>query len=246
MALSRPSLVLAVSMSLFIVVFTPGGLYARFDVVPRFAIVFLSTAVFIGWAYLFLPRTFAFALEKRWPVVLLHSLLFIPPSLPFVALSIEPPFDWTTFAWYMGATCAVIFLTCAIGGLLFQSLVLPRTAFSLTSEELWTFGSKAKDDTAPSLPRDVVRLEAENQYTRVVTRTGSDLLPMTLGKAEDCIAPGVGLRVHRSHWVACAEIKTVGYKDGNPRLTLRSGETVPVSRKKFDEIRHIADRNAAH
>ena len=243
--LSLPSLVLAGLMSLFIALFTPGGLYERFDLLPRIGIVFLSTAVFIFWAHRVLPRAIFFALENRWPIVLVQTLVFIPPSLPFLFVVAGPSFTPADLAWFVAAAIAVIAITCIVAVLLFQTLVLPKTDFGVGSDELWSFGHPKLPETAPKELVGVTRMEAENQYTRVYTNEGSSLVTMTLGQAEAMTEPGAGLRVHRSHWVAFDQMWRIGYKNGNPRITTRSGESVPVSRSKVGAVRQQVDKSAA-
>ncbi len=96
-------------------------------------------------------------------------------------------------------------------------------------------------DTLPSpevlfqrrLPLDkrgaLVRLEAQDHYLLVVTDQGSETLLMRLGDAADELA-GVGLRVHRSHWVSRAQVREHIRQKGRDILKMSNGEPVPVSR----------------
>ncbi|MEM8578017.1 MAG: LytTR family DNA-binding domain-containing protein [Pseudomonadota bacterium] len=77
---------------------------------------------------------------------------------------------------------------------------------------------------------DLVRLEAQDHYTRVVTTKGGTLVLMRLSDAIEAATGADGARVHRSHWVAFGQI--AGHQSSRSGAVLRmsDGAEVPVSR----------------
>ncbi|SIQ24927.1 transcriptional regulator, LytTR family [Rhizobium sp. RU20A] len=122
-----------------------------------------------------------------------------------------------------------------------------------------TLAPRAAVDTAPTSGLDapprllarlkpanrapLLRLAVEDHYTRVVTARGSELV---LLRFSDAVreAGDIGLQVHRSHWVAFANIKALS-RDGS-RLTLETedGTRVPVSRPYAPAVRERLRENA--
>lgn len=86
----------------------------------------------------------------------------------------------------------------------------------------------------PDLRAPLVRLEAQDHYTKVVTTAGHTLLLMRLSDAVDEVGPAQGLQVHRSHWVAKDQIRKVGGSRAAPVLEMSDGAQVPISRKRRD------------
>ncbi len=86
----------------------------------------------------------------------------------------------------------------------------------------------------------ILRLEVQDHYVKVVTSQASELLLMRLGDAIAETAPGSGIRVHRSHWVADEAVdRIVRHGGSNPRLEVRTtdGATIPVSRSFTPDVR---------
>ena len=75
----------------------------------------------------------------------------------------------------------------------------------------------------------LIRLEAQDHYLKVVTDQGADLILMRMSDAENELG-NIGLRVHRSHWVAHSAIREVRRKQGRISLSMQDGSVVPVSR----------------
>lgn len=82
----------------------------------------------------------------------------------------------------------------------------------------------------PALRQDILALEAEDHYLRVHTRHGSALILMRLADAAAMIDPELGLRVHRSWWVARDGVRTLERTSGQPVARLIDDRAVPVSR----------------
>jgi LytTr DNA-binding domain len=76
---------------------------------------------------------------------------------------------------------------------------------------------------------DLLYLEAEEHYLRVVTRHGSKLIRCRMRDAIAALPPGVGLQVHRSWWVSKAAVTCAAPAGKSVLLLMRDGARVPVS-----------------
>jgi hypothetical protein len=83
----------------------------------------------------------------------------------------------------------------------------------------------------------LVRIEAQDHYLRVVTRAGSEMLLMRMADAEAELPETLGLRVHRSHWVALAGVAGRRRTGDRPVLCMVDGAEVPVSRSLLPAAR---------
>ena len=75
----------------------------------------------------------------------------------------------------------------------------------------------------------LVRIEAQDHYLNVVTARGSTLILMRLGDAMGELG-GLGLQVHRSHWIATGAVAKHRREGGRDLLVMADGADVPVSR----------------
>ncbi|MFN9215657.1 MAG: LytTR family DNA-binding domain-containing protein [Gemmatimonadota bacterium] len=83
--------------------------------------------------------------------------------------------------------------------------------------------------------RDVIAVASELQYLRVWTPRGCALILGALAdvEAEDA---GVGLRVHRSWWVAARHVVSVRRTSSGATCMMSDGRRVPVSRRRRAEV----------
>lgn len=88
------------------------------------------------------------------------------------------------------------------------------------------------------LGRDIVQLESQQHYLRVVTTRGEHLLLHGLGTAiAEMAERGIaGQQVHRSTWVAWAHVDRLDLRAGSPAVVLRSGERLPIGRRRLREV----------
>ena len=77
--------------------------------------------------------------------------------------------------------------------------------------------------------RDIVYVTVSGHYINVVTTAGSTLILMRLVDATAALGD-MGMRVHRSHWVALRHVAGVLRRDGRMLLRLTNDIEVPVSR----------------
>lgn len=88
-------------------------------------------------------------------------------------------------------------------------------------------------------PQDIRLLIAQEQYTKVVTDSGTQLLRAKISAAADQLPEGLGMRVHRSYWIAWSHARAV-VKDAPGRFSIvtADGQRIPLSRdlrKAFEE-----------
>lgn len=77
--------------------------------------------------------------------------------------------------------------------------------------------------------KDLVSLQAQDHYVFAQTVAGQTLVRSSMSEAEKSLS-GLGMRVHRSWWVAHAHLERMVYRDGASRIVLSNGEVIPVGR----------------
>ena len=90
-----------------------------------------------------------------------------------------------------------------------------------------------------ALRRDILALEAEDHYVRVHTLHGSALILMRLADAAALIDPRLGLRVHRSWWVAKDGVRALERTPGRAIVRLVDDTAVPISRSHLPVARTV-------
>ena len=90
-----------------------------------------------------------------------------------------------------------------------------------------------------ALRRDILALEAEDHYVRVHTLHGSTLILMRLADAAALIDPRLGLRVHRSWWVAKDAVRALERRPGRAIARLIDDTAVPISRTHLPAARTV-------
>lgn len=76
---------------------------------------------------------------------------------------------------------------------------------------------------------DVIALSAEEHYVRILTADGAQLIHHPLGRAVSEMPESLGIRVHRSWWVADQHVVNAQRGDRRWSVQLSSGEWVPIS-----------------
>ncbi|RMB01913.1 LytTr DNA-binding domain-containing protein [Eilatimonas milleporae] len=83
------------------------------------------------------------------------------------------------------------------------------------------------------LGTDLVSISSEAQYLRVRTPRGEAMVPGALKELDAALPPGLGFRIHRSHWVALGHCKGLRKRGGGWVCCLDTGLTLPVSRRRL-------------
>ncbi|WP_454701062.1 LytTR family DNA-binding domain-containing protein [Agrobacterium burrii] len=123
---------------------------------------------------------------------------------------------------------------CAIFCLL--SYLTARQSLQTTAETHDDAGRK-ETNTATLLERlppqkrgELLRLSVEDHYTEVVTTRGRQLVLLRFADAMKEIGNTQGLQVHRSHWIADADVASLRKHAGRLHLITGDGTEIPVSR----------------
>lgn len=90
-----------------------------------------------------------------------------------------------------------------------------------------------------ALRGNILALEAEDHYVRVHALYGSTLILMRLADAAALIDPRLGLRVHRSWWVAKDGVRALEKMPGRAIARLVDDTGVPVSRTYLSAARTV-------
>lgn len=84
---------------------------------------------------------------------------------------------------------------------------------------------------------DLRLVSAEEHYVRIQTVDGRQLLRGRISDIEAQLPDALGLRVHRSHWVAASAVHTLNRSREGWVLELTDGTQVPVARPRRDAVR---------
>lgn len=140
--------------------------------------------------------------------------------------------DWPSEAWESGRTIVPVWL-----------LLNLAVRWSRPAPIGGEAPAEGRRGFLARLPRrlgdEIISVRAEQHYVQVDTTLGSKLLFCGFGRAvHELTTQGApGMAIHRSYWVAwphVAEIYTVG---SEVRCRLKSGQTVPISRRRVREAR---------
>ena len=236
----------ALALALFDTFFVPGGLLMDVPLWQRAAIHLFDTVIFLGHSYVVLPRAFRLALDRGWPVLGVHVAVYLPLALILAAafaLVETQALSGIEFLWDTCIIVSWVVLSAVIGLFLFWVVFLPYTGIDVTPDQIWSFrrdqGCRLQEHLSPEVRGRVLHILAENQYVRVITEAGEELIRMTLSEAAALVPEDAGLRVHRSHWVARDRVAGFQFERGNPKLTTIDGARIPVSRKRVDAVRRL-------
>jgi hypothetical protein len=88
------------------------------------------------------------------------------------------------------------------------------------------------------LGRDIVLLQAEEHYLRVITTRGDHVLLFGLARAvADLVQGGIaGAQVHRSYWVGWRHVQRIDQRPGALAVCLLDGRRIPLGRRRAREV----------
>jgi hypothetical protein len=92
------------------------------------------------------------------------------------------------------------------------------------------------DTLDPPLTGRIYWIEAQEHYVQVTTTSERRLVLHRFSDAIRELPEGIGMQVHRSHWVAFADFEALQRDGQNMKLQLLSGELVPVSRSYRQQV----------
>lgn len=91
----------------------------------------------------------------------------------------------------------------------------------------------------PDLRGALLSVSANDHLLEVWTERGRSRLRMRLGDALQELAEFAGARIHRSHWVAFAAVRSVEMDGRRYKVTLNDGRELPVSRNGAEPLRAV-------
>ena len=92
----------------------------------------------------------------------------------------------------------------------------------------------------PEIGTDIVFIEAELHYIKVVTVDGETLVLYALRDAAMELSQGV--IIHRSYWVALEFIEKISGTRASPVCVLKDGRRLPISRRRLDEVNNLYEQ----
>jgi hypothetical protein len=86
---------------------------------------------------------------------------------------------------------------------------------------------------------DLISISSELHYLRVATTDTEVMFLYNLKDAIEELPANAGVQIHRSHWVSREHVKELTKKNGNTECILSNGKSLPVSRRKYAEVRSL-------
>jgi len=91
----------------------------------------------------------------------------------------------------------------------------------------------------PELGHDIISFTVQDHYVEVTTTQGREMILLRFADALDEVGDDLGLRVHRSHWIAAAHIVRIE-KSGNRQMAvLTDGRSLPISATYLTRVKAL-------
>lgn len=88
--------------------------------------------------------------------------------------------------------------------------------------------------------KDILYLEAYDDYVKIFTKEGMDLKKKTMSFYEEVLNPSEFIRVHRSFIVAFSQITKIEPLEKNNHVALlKSGQRIPLSRSGYNKLKEV-------
>lgn len=188
---------------------------------------------------------FSFLLRK-WggPLFLSHGLT--APIVAFLGAIVDTRYGYAsavfpenTFLYCFAFSWTLIFI---VGGLSY----FPRRKATETAmdeiarksrERYKAHHKQFQNLLSPENRGEVLEISAEDKYCMVKTKNGSELVRISLSDACDLLDnEPIGIKIHRSYWLNFKQMDRLQYVNGNPRIILKNGEKLPVSREQTKKV----------
>ena len=204
----------------------------------------LPMALLVG-THISLLRVAGFAALNPWLALLLSGLLGASVFAPF-ALMVEfwlesrpaAELGWHSLAHeWAGVTPPVTLAWLALNApwQLGYRVVKKHSPGGLKAEPDAAFAEFVRLLPAPCRGKPLW-IKSELHYLKVVTEHGSGLVLYNLMDAIKALPTDAGMQVHRSYWVAFDAIDRMQRQGRQGELILTSGERVPVSRQRYQQV----------
>ncbi|MEX0304944.1 MAG: LytTR family DNA-binding domain-containing protein [Leisingera sp.] len=211
--------------------------------------LFASTQFVLGIAALAVRLQIA----MPWPWVL--GILGLPFLLAPVSLVVDGWFDGSPLAGHSGRAGAS--LLAEFGAIALPSMFCAALSVMLA---LRVAGLSRPQQPAPpvepvsipeaelrlrqvlplvphSLGNDLVRVEAQDHYVKVVTAQGNVTIKQGFSECVGALEPFLGVQCHRSHWIRFKHVKSVKRAGSAYVCLMEDGSEVPVSRRRYSELK---------
>lgn len=86
---------------------------------------------------------------------------------------------------------------------------------------------------------DLISISSELHYVRVVTTDTEVMFLYNLKDALEELPSDAGVQIHRSHWVSRGHVQGLARKNGTWECTLSNGKRLPISRRKYSEVKDL-------
>lgn len=138
---------------------------------------------------------------------------------------------WTMYLYIVVIAVVASVAMAAVFGRAAQGVAMPEPA-----------ASPPPVPAPPTLPLPpgfgpVLALKGEDHYVRIISEAREELVLMRMRDAIERLDGAVGLRVHRSWWVARDAVASVRRDGRTAVIALRSGHEVPVARDMMPHLR---------
>ncbi len=182
------------------------------------------------------------------PLFYLWKAMFLGYLPPGVEIVLPSLWIGSMGAFLLGLRAnTMVMLEWTLTNLLFDRVLdFPRfrtvTGYSPPFSEPTNEGKSVQEPTEYELPKflrrvpsklgtEVIALSAEDHYVRVHTTLGSDLIFCRFSDAVSEMPNGLGMQIHRSHWVRTSAIADF-WKEGNLyRISINDELDFPVSKR---------------
>ena len=213
-------------------IFTITGPFGTNTMPPAIRFFYWLTIQFAGWSNAILFAVLADALLDRWITsiftrMMLGSLAAALPIGLWIGL-IDYGFSAQPLTVQAFRTNAAISLP--------LSALFCVLAYMTLKQEIEIIPRAASQAPAllarlrPDIRGPLLRLCAEDHYTRIITSRGHELILLRFSDALKEIGDTPGLQIHRSHWIADAYVAELQRKNGALSLLTSDGTSLPVSR----------------
>ena len=86
---------------------------------------------------------------------------------------------------------------------------------------------------------ELISISSELHYVRVVTTDTEVMFLYNLKDVIEELPTEAGVQIHRSHWVARGQVREVNKKNGTYECVLSNGKKLPISRRKYSEVKEL-------
>ncbi|MBL4807883.1 MAG: LytTR family transcriptional regulator [Rhodobacteraceae bacterium] len=136
---------------------------------------------------------------------------------------------WTFFGFYGAAR-------------LFLLMVHEKAICFRTFETKWR--ENALEMVLPiPLRGDILSVSAKDHCVSIVTSRGTHVHRIGFSQALSRLNPQLGIKAHRSHWVASSAVRKVEVISGRNFVVLQNGMKIPISTSMVDVLSKLANRN---